>query len=186
MEELIKTLRANLEKTAESLKKEFQRVRTGRANLALLDPVRVEYYGAKLPLNQVAVVSLSETDPRLIMVKPWEKSMLAEIEKAIHIADLGLTPQNDGEKIRLSLPPLSEERRRELVKQCHKMAEGAKVAVRNHRRDANEAVKKMEKNKELTEDERKKALDRIQKETDAAIARVDQILAEKEKEIMTI
>jgi len=184
MEELIKNLRANLEKTAESLKKEFQRVRTGRANLALLDPVRVEYYGAKVPLNQVASVSIA--DARLIVVKPWEKSMLAEIEKAIHIADLGLTPQNDGEVIRLSIPPLTEERRKELVKQCHKMAEGAKVTVRNHRRDANEAVKKMEKDKALTEDERKKALDRIQKETDAAIAKVDQILAEKEKEIMTI
>ncbi len=184
VEDVIKDFRGELEKSTEAFKRELQRVRTGRANLALLDPVRVEYYGAKVPLNQVA--SLSIPDARLIVIKPWEKNLLQEIEKAINVADIGLTPQSDGEVVRLPIPTLTEDRRKELVKQCRKISETAKVALRNHRRDANEMLKEMEKDKTISEDEKKRGLERIQKETDQAITHIDEILAGKEKEILTL
>jgi ribosome recycling factor len=184
IDDLIKDLRENQSKTITAFKNELSRVRTGRANLAILDPVRVEYYGSKVPLNQVASVSIA--DARLILIKPWEKNIIAEIEKAINIAEIGLTPQNDGEVIRLPIPALTEERRRELVKQTRKMAEKAKVSARNHRRDTNDFLKELEKNSEISEDDKKRGLDRSQKETDSSVTKVDEILAEKEKEIMEV
>jgi len=184
VEDVIKELKENQAKAIDAFKRELGRVRTGRANLAVLDPVRVEYYGTKSPLNQVA--SLSIPDARLIVIKPWDKSTLPEIEKAINIAEIGLTPQSDGEVIRLPIPTLTEERRRDLVKQTHKMAENAKVSLRNHRRDSNDFLKELEKSSEISEDDKKRGLDRIQKETDAAVSQIDQILSEKEKEIMEV
>ena len=162
----------------------MSRVRTGRANLAILEPVRVQYYGSRAPLNQVASLSIPEA--RLIVIKPWEKSMLPEIEKAINTAEIGLTPQSDGEVVRLPIPALTEERRKELTRQCRKMAEAAKVSIRNHRREANDMLKELEKDKEISEDDKKRGLERTQKETDKAVASIDEILEKKEKEILEI
>lgn len=184
IEDTLAELHQNLEKTAESFKKELARIRTGRANLALLEPVRVEYYGSRVPLNQVA--SLSIPDARLIVIKPWDKSVIPEITKAINVAEIGLTPQSDGELVRLPIPTLTEERRRDLVKQARKLCEAAKVSARNHRRDANDFLKELEKSKDISEDQRKRALDQTQKETDKAVENIDQILAQKEKEIMEV
>ncbi|RME23790.1 MAG: ribosome recycling factor [Deltaproteobacteria bacterium] len=184
VDEVIEQLKQNQAKAIEAFERELARVRTGRANLALLEPVRVQYYGARVPLNQVASVSIPEA--RLIVIKPWEKSMIPEIEKAINTAEIGLTPQSDGEVVRIPIPPLTEERRKELIKQCRRMAEAARVNVRNHRRDANDKVKQLEKDKQISEDDRQRGMERIQKETDAAVARVDELLEKKEKEIMEI
>jgi len=167
-----------------SLKEHLGKVRTGRANISLLDGVIVDYYGTPTPLKQVA--NLSTPDARTIQVQAWEGSLLPAIEKAIIGANLGLTPMNDGKLIRVPVPPLTEERRKDLVKQCKKMGEEGKVAIRNHRRDANEALKKLEKDKAISEDENKRGQDEIQKKTDASIAEIDKILTEKEKEILTI
>jgi ribosome recycling factor len=184
VEDVIKELKENQAKAIDAFKRELGRVRTGRANLAVLEPVRVDYYGTKSPLNQVA--SLSIPDARLIVIKPWDKSTLPEIEKAINLAEIGLTPQNDGEVIRLPIPTLTEERRKDLVKQTRKMAETAKVSLRNHRRDSNDFIKELEKSSEISEDDKKRGLDRTQKETDAAVSKVDEILSDKEKEIMEV
>ncbi len=184
VEDVISELQDNQKKAVEAFKRELGRVRTGRANLAVLEPVRVEYYGSKVPLNQVA--SLSIPDARLIVIKPWDKSTIPEIEKAINIAEIGLTPQNDGELVRLPIPALTEERRRDLVKQTKKLAESTKVSVRNHRRDANDFLKEAEKSKDISEDDKKRGLERTQKETDKSIEKIDEILAEKEKEIMEV
>lgn len=167
-----------------SLKDHLQKVRTGRANVSLLDGVMVDYYGTPTPLKQVA--NLSTPDARTIQVQAWEGSLLPAIEKAIIGANLGLTPMNDGKLIRVPVPALTEERRKDLVKQCKKMGEDAKVAVRNSRRDSNEALKKKEKDKEISEDENKRAQEEVQKKTDLAIAEIDKILVDKEKEILTI
>jgi ribosome recycling factor len=171
-------------KTVETLKKDFSRIRTGRATPSLLEGLTVEYYGSPMPINQVANISVPEA--RLMIIQPWEKSMLGPIEKAIQASDLGLNPQNDGNLIRLPIPPLSEERRKELVKNCKKISEDNKVAVRNIRRDSNEKVKTSEKNKDITQDESKKAQDRIQKLTDEYIKVVDDMLLVKEKEVMEV
>lgn len=184
VDDVIEELRSNQNKAIEALKRDLSRVRTGRANLALLEPVRVQYYGSRVPLNQVA--SLSIPDARLIVIKPWEKAMIPEIEKAINTAEIGLTPQNDGEVVRLPIPALTEERRKELTRQCRKMAEAAKVSIRNHRRDANDMLKEMEKDKDISEDEKKRGLERIQKETDKTVASIDEIVEQKEKEILEI
>lgn len=184
IEDVIKELKDNQAKAIEAFRRELGRVRTGRANLAVLEPVRVDYYGTKSPLNQVA--SLSIPDARLIVIKPWDKSTLPDIEKAINLAEIGLTPQSDGEVIRLPIPTLTEERRKDLVKQTKRMAESAKVSIRNHRRDSNDFIKELEKSSEISEDEKKKGLDRTQKETDAAVVKIDEILSEKEKEIMEV
>ena len=165
-------------------KNEFAAVRTGRANPSLLDRIQVDYYGTMTPLTQMATVSTP--DPRTLMVTPWDKSMLAKIEKAILASDLGLTPTNDGTVVRMSLPHLTEERRRDLVKLVKKIAEDMRIAIRNVRRDAVEAVKKQEKDGEITEDDLKRAQDEIQKATDKHIAEVDKILAAKETEIMQV
>ena len=164
IQELLTREEGRMDKTIEALKHEFASIRTGRASTALLDKVMVDYYGTPSPINQVANVTAPE--PRLILVKPWEKSMIGPIEKAVLQSDLGLNPSNDGETIRLAIPQLTEERRKELVKVVSKKAEEAKVAVRNIRRDANDALKKEEKAKTITEDDAKQGQEKIQKLTD--------------------
>jgi len=159
-------------------------VRTGRANVAILDGLRVDYYGTPTPLNQVA--SVNAPDPRLITIKPWERSLIPEIEKVIRSSQLGLNPSSDGEIVRLPMPPLTEERRRDLVKMVKKMAEESKVGLRNARRDANEMLKEFLKDKDITEDEEKAGLKKVQEATDAAVTKVDDLVAKKEKEIMEI
>jgi ribosome recycling factor len=173
-----------MKKTIETLKKDFSRVRTGRASPQLLDGLSVDYYGTPTPINQVANISVPEA--RLIIIQPWEKSMVSVIEKAIQTSDLGLNPQSDGNAIRLPLPPLSEDRRKDLCKNCHKVSEDCKIAIRNIRRDSNEKLKKSEKDKEITQDDLKKGEDKIQKLTDSYIKLVDEQLAAKEKEIMEV
>jgi ribosome recycling factor len=168
----------------EALKKEFASVRTGRASLGLLDGITVDYYGTLTPLQQLASLSIPES--RQIAIQPWEQRIIPEIEKAIMKSDLGLTPMNDGKMIRINIPILTEERRKQLVKVVKKRAEDAKVAVRNVRRDANEELKKLEKEKHLSEDEVKKEQEEIQKVTDSFIKKVDEVLAHKEKEIMEV
>ena len=168
----------------EALKHEFASIRTGRASVALLDKVMVDYYGSPSPINQVANISVPE--PRMIVIAPWDKTMIGAIEKAILQSDLGLNPGNDGAQIRLSIPQLTEERRKEIVKVVHKKAEDAKVAVRNIRRDVNEALKKEEKAKTITEDDAKDGLDQIQKLTDAKVKQIDELKAVKEKDVLEV
>lgn len=184
MKEIVQKFEQGNAASLKSLKEHLGKVRTGRASVALLDGVMVDYYGTPTPIKQVA--NLSTPDARTIQVQAWEANLLPAIEKAIIAANLGLTPMNDGKLIRVPVPALTEERRKDLVKQCKKMAEDGKVAIRNQRRDANEALKKQEKDKAISEDEGKRAQDEIQKKTDLAVAEVDKILAEKEKEILTI
>ncbi len=173
-----------MNKSIEALKHEFASIRTGRASVALLDKVMVDYYGSPSPINQVANISVPE--PRMIVIAPWDKTMIGAIEKAILQSDLGLNPGNDGAQIRLSIPQLTEERRKEIVKVVHKKAEDAKVAVRNIRRDVNEALKKEEKAKTITEDDAKDGLDQIQKLTDAKVKQIDELKAVKEKDVLEV
>lgn len=184
MKETIQSFEQANAGSIKSLKEQLSKVRTGRANVSLLDGVMVDYYGTPTPIKQVA--NLSTPDARTIQVQAWESGILGSVEKAIIAANLGLTPMNDGKLIRVPVPALTEERRKDLVKQCKKMGEDAKIAIRNHRRDANENLKKLEKDKAMSEDEGKRAQDEVQKKTDVAIAEVDKILVEKEKEILTI
>ncbi len=181
---VINDCESRMKKSIESTKAELGTQRTGRANPAILDGIRVNFYGTMSPLNQTANISVPE--PRCIVVHPWDKSMCGPIEKAILEANIGLTPQNNGNLIRLQIPELSEERRKEIVKNCKRIAEEGRVALRNVRRDANEAIKKEEKDKKISEDESKKDQDKIQKLTDQFVKMVDDILAAKEKEIMQI
>jgi ribosome recycling factor len=181
---IIDTMVKNMEKSLQSLQKELVKLRTGRASTALLDGIHVDYYGSSSPINQVA--NITTPDARTIQIVPWEASTLGAIEKSILAANIGLTPQNDGKLIRIPLPPLTEERRKDMVKTIKKMGEEAKVAVRNHRRDGNEEIKKLEKDKAITTDESKKWMDQIQKKTDDKTAEVDKLIAAKEKEIMTV
>ncbi|MBA4544060.1 MULTISPECIES: ribosome recycling factor [Thermoactinomyces] len=173
-----------MEKAIQVLKKDLLTIRAGRANPALLDKVTVEYYGTEMPINQMA--NISTPDPRTLAIQPWDKSALGEIERAILKSDLGLTPTNDGSVIRITIPPLTEERRNELVKVARKMGEEAKVAIRNVRRDANDEIKKLEKNGEIPEDTARRGQEEIQKLTDRFIKEVDQVVAAKEKEMMEI
>jgi ribosome recycling factor len=185
MKDLIfEELKEGMEKALQALDKSFSKVRTGRASLALLDGIRVEYYGTATPLNQVA--SLSVPESRLIVISPWDSSVLGAIEKAIQKSDLGLMPSNDGKLIRLSIPALTEQRRKELVKVVRKMAEEAKIKQRNARRDANEQLKVLKKDNEIPEDELYNLQEEVQKLTDRSIEKTDEILAAKEKEIMEI
>jgi ribosome recycling factor len=177
-------LSANTDKSIQALQKDLLKVRTGRASTALIDHLHVDYYGSKTPITQVA--NLTTPDARTIQIVAWEPSMLGAIEKAIFEANVGFTPQNDGKVIRITMPPLTEERRKEMVKMIKKVGEDTKIAIRNHRRDANEAVKKQEKDKVITADESKKFQEQIQKKTDDKVAEVDKIIATKEKEIMTL
>ncbi len=182
--QVYQTMEHKMQKAVDVLKTEFAGIRTGRANAALLDTVRVMSYGSPVPLNQVATISVPEA--RLLVIAPWDKGLTGEIEKAILKSDLGLTPANDGKVIRLPIPTLTEERRRELVKVVKKMSEEGKVAVRNIRRDANDEIKKLEKDKKITEDDSKKAHDDTQRMTDKYTALIDEVLAKKEKEIMEV
>lgn len=173
-----------MKKAIEVLRREYGTLRAGRATPSLLDKITVDYYGTPTPVNQVANISVPE--PRTIIIQPWEKNMISPIEKAIMKSDLGLTPNSDGSVIRLSIPQLTQQRRLELVKVVHKKAEEVRVAIRNLRRDANDGIKKVEKDKTISEDEAKKAQDDMQKMTDKYIKEVDTIMNAKEKEIMEV
>lgn len=184
LENLSTEISAKMQKSIDALQQEFSKIRTGRAHHGLLDVVMVPYYGADVPLSQVATVSV--VDSRTLQVTPWEKQLIAVIEKAIMQANLGLTPMSVGESIRVPLPPLTEERRRDLIKIVKKEAEQARVAVRNIRRDANHALKTLEKKKEISEDDEKRYQDTIQKLTDKFIEKIEVLLQEKAKELETI
>lgn len=184
MDSRIEQFEVKMNKSLESLKEEYTSIRAGRANPHLLDKLRVDYYGQPSSLQSVANVSVPEA--RVIMIQPWESSLIKEIEKAILCSDLGLTPSNDGKVIRLVFPELTEERRKELVKDVKKKAENAKVAIRNIRRDANDAFKKANKANEVTEDELKQLEDKVQKLTDKFVAEIDKTMDAKSKEILTV
>lgn len=169
-------------KAVEHLKTQLSKVRTGRASASLLENIKVEYYGEPTPINQVG--GISTPDARSILIQPWDATTIAAIERAILGANIGITPQNDGQVIRINVPPLTEERRLDIVKQCKKLAEEAKVAVRNIRRDANEELKKAEKTEHFSEDDRKRGEDDVQKHTDRAVKEIDGVLAAKEAEVM--
>ncbi|WP_207640161.1 ribosome recycling factor [Desulfofundulus thermocisternus] len=175
---------SNMKKTVELVKKEFASLRAGRATPALLDKIMVSYYGTPTPINQLATISVPE--PRLLVIQPWDKSVLPEIERAILKSDLGITPASDGTVIRLAIPQLTQERRAELVKVVRKKAEEGRVAIRNIRREINDKVKQLQKNGEISEDELRRAQDEIQKLTDKYIKEIDQLLNSKEQEIMQI
>ncbi len=181
-DEILSELRQKMNSTVEALKKDFLRLRTGRASTALLDGIKVNCYDTQMPLDQVA--SLSAPESRLITIKPWDQSIIGEVEKSILKSELGLTPMNDGKIIRISIPPLTEERRKDLAKLAKKMAEDCKISVRNHRREANEMFKELKQEKEISEDEMYKSQDDVQKVTDQFIKKIDEITAEKEKEII--
>ncbi|HFQ88843.1 MAG TPA: ribosome recycling factor [Desulfobulbus sp.] len=182
--DVIEQLKEKMESSVEAFKRELVRIRTGRASLSLLDGIKVDAYGSMLPLDQVGTLTIPESS--MIAVKPWDPQMLPAIEKAILASDLGLTPANDGNVIRLSIPPLTEERRRELVKQVKKLAEEHKVAIRNIRREANDTLKKQKKNKEIAEDDMYRLQEEAQKETDRFVKKIDEIAATKEKEVMEV
>ena len=184
MKEIQNKLQQQMEKTIEALKHEFSTIRAGRANAQMLDKIRVDYYGTPTPINQVGSISVPE--PRTLMINPWDKSAMKDIETAIRNSDLGLNPTNDGEVIRLNVPALTEERRKELCKQAKKASEEFKVRLRNERRDANDKLKKLEKEGEITEDDLKKAQDNVQKMTDKYTKEVDVLLEVKEKDIMEV
>jgi len=177
-------MKTRMEKAVSDLQHEMATIRTGRASLGLLDNIRVDYYSTPTPLNQLA--NLHVPEPSMITIQPWDVSQIGAIEKAIRTSDLGLNPSNDGKLIRLPIPPLTEERRKEMVKRLHAAAEHHRVSIRNIRRDGNEAVKKLLKDKKITEDEEKKALDEVQKLTDGYMGKIDQASRAKEKEIMEI
>lgn len=183
-EDVVSDLKQRIDKTLEDLKRELSKVRTGRASTHILEGIRVDYYGTPTPLSGVA--NLNTPEPRLITIKPWDKGTLKDIEKAIREANIGLNPMNDGEIIRLPFPPLTEERRRDIAKQVKGKGEEHKVAIRNVRRDANEMLKELLKDKSITEDDLKRATERVQKETDAGVIKVDEIVAKKEKEVMEV
>lgn len=184
IEDIKKDADGRMGKSVESLKSELKKIRTGRAHPSLLDHIVVDYYGADTPLNQVA--NINAEDSRTLTVVPWEKTMVSAIEKAIMNSDLGLNPATAGEVIRVPMPPLTEERRRDLVKVVKAEAEGARVAVRNIRRDANSDLKELLKEKEISEDDERRAADDVQKLTDSHIAEIEVILSEKEKELMEV
>ena len=173
-----------MKKSLQSLSDGFAALRTGRASAALFDKIRVDSYGEKTPLNQVANISVPEA--RLVVIQPWDKALLGEIEKAIRSSELSLNPSNDGKVIRINIPPLTEERRKELAKLAKNQAEQSRVAIRNIRRDGNDELKKLLKDSKLTEDEESKVLDELQKLTDSYIVKVNQVLEKKEKEIMEV
>ena len=183
-QDVIDKAKASMEKSIDSLRKDFTRVRTGRASISLLDDIRLDYYGTPTPLS--AVASMSVPEPRMIVIQPWEKKLLPEIEKAILKSDLGLNPNSDGVAIRLIFPALTEERRKEMVKTVKKLGEEAKIAIRNLRRDANDTLKKMEKDKLITEDQLKRSEKDVQDATDAFVKKVDEVVVHKDKEIMEI
>jgi len=184
MQDVISSNEERMKKTVTNLKDGFASLRTGRASASLFDRIRVDAYGEKSPLNQVANISVPEA--RLIVIQPWNKGLIVEIEKAIRSSELSLNPSNDGKVIRISIPPLTEERRKELVKLAKNQAEQSRVAVRNIRRDGNEELKKLLKDTKITEDDETKGADELQKLTDSYIGQINKVLEEKEKEIMEV
>ena len=182
--DVIQKTKARMDKAVEDLRRELSGVRSGRASISLLDHITVEYYGAPTPLNQVATLSVPE--PTLITAQPWDLSLLPAIEKAIRSSDLGLNPGNDGKLIRIPIPPLTEERRKQLAKHVGKVLEDHRTAIRNIRRDENEVIKKMLKDKQVSEDEERKALEEVQKLTDQYTAKVEELAKKKEEEILTV
>jgi len=182
IDEILSDLRNDMTKSTDALKRDFNRIRTGRASNALLDGIRVEAYDTQMPLDQVSTISVPES--RLIVIQPWDQTIIGNIEKGILKSELGLTPINDGKIIRIAIPPLTEERRKELAKLARKMAEENKISIRNHRRETNEMFKEMKNEKEISEDDMHKALNEVQKITDAFIKKIDETTAEKEKEIV--
>jgi ribosome recycling factor len=182
--DVVDQVNTKMEASVEALKRELVKIRTGRASLALLDGIKVDAYGSLLPVDQVGTMTIPES--RLIVIQPWDPQMLPVIEKAILSSALGLTPANDGKVIRLTIPQLTEERRKELVKQVKKIAEEFKVAVRNVRRETNDSLKKMKKNKDISEDEMFRLQEEAQKATDAFIKQIDEVAAGKEKEVMEV
>jgi len=173
-----------MEKSLDAVRRDFNSVRTGKASPALLDNVRVDAYGSKMPLNQVASVNAPE--PRLLLIQPWDKGLVGDIEKAIRNSDLGLNPANDGSLIRVPIPALNEERRREMVRMLHKLAEEGRIAVRHARQEANKEIKRLQTDHEISEDDARREMDRIQKLTDEYIGKVDHLLAAKEEEVMEV
>ncbi len=184
LDDVYQEVEHKMERSLDALRRDLSRIRTGRASLALLDGIKIDYYGASTPLNQVATLAVPES--RLITIQPWDKSQLATIEKAIQSSDLGLTPTNDGALIRLAIPALTAERRKNLVKQVKKMGEESKIALRNVRRDGNETLKSFEKDKLVSEDDMRRGQEQVQKITDRFIANVDDIMQTKEHEVMEV
>jgi ribosome recycling factor len=182
IDDIYQETKESMSKTVEALNRELQRIRTGRASLSVLDGIKVDYYGTPTPLNQMATLAVPES--RQITIQPWDASVIKDIEKAILKSDLGLTPSNDGKILRISIPPLTEERRKELVKVIHKICEDHKVTVRNIRRDSNELLKSLKKDGDISEDEAFRSQDQVQKITDEHIKRIDECYSEKEKEIL--
>ena len=182
--DVIQKTKVRMDKAVEDLRRELSGVRSGRASISLLDHIMVEYYGTPTPLDQVATLSVPE--PTLITAQPWDMSVLPAIEKAIRSSDLGLNPGNDGKLIRIPIPPLTEERRKQLAKHVHKVLEDHRTAIRNIRRDENEVIKKMLKDKQVSEDEERKALDEVQKLTDQYTTKVEELAKKKEEEILTV
>jgi len=184
LEEVLQELRENIDKAIDSLRRDLTRLRTGRANLAILEGVRVEYYGVATPLHQMS--SMSTPDPRTILIKPWDRTQVHAAEKAILQANLGLTPHADGEFIRISVPPLTEERRKELVKVLKKQGEETKVQIRGHRRAANDLVKELVDGGDVAEDDGDHATRKVQELTDGGVAKIDEVVATKEKDVLEV
>ena len=182
--DVVEKTRSGMDKSIESLKKDLLRVRTGRASVGLLEEVRIDYYGTPTPLNQIGTLTVPEA--RLITIQPWEKKLIPEIEKAILKADLGLNPTSDGILVRIPIPTLTEERRREMVKVIKRVGEEAKIGIRNSRREANEQLKKMEKEKQISEDELKRGEKEVQELTDKYVKKTDEVITAKEKELLEI
>ena len=181
-DEILSETRQKMEKTSDSLNQEFKKMRTGRASVSILEGIKAECYGTQMRLNQISSISIPES--RLLTIQPWDQSIIGNIEKSILKSGLGLTPVNDGKLIRISIPPLTEERRKELAKMAKKMAEESKVSIRNQRREANEMLKELKKESEISEDEMYKYQDKVQKITDEFIEKIDEIRKEKEQEIL--
>lgn len=180
----IDEMRKQMESSVEAMRREFAGVRTGKATPSILDMVRVDAYGSKMPLNQVATVNTPE--PRLIVVQPWDKGLIGEVERGIQAADLGLNPSNDGNVIRVPIPPLSEERRKDMVRLLHKMAEEGRISVRHARQEANKEIKQQQQDHEISEDEAHRQLEEIQKITDEYVTRIDELMKAKEVEVMEV
>ncbi len=184
VDEVLTSMKSEMETALQAMEKDLARMRTGRANTAMLDGIKVDYYGSATPLNQVA--SMSTPEPRLIVIKPWEKNMVPLIEKAIQSADLGLNPNNDGEIVRIPIPPLTEETRRDLVKVVKSTGEDYKVQVRRCRRDSNDMLKQLEKDKEISEDDLHRGMDKVQNATDEFIKKIEDRISKKEKDLLEI
>ena len=184
LKEIMRDVREKMKKTIEMVQREFGGIRTGRASSSLVEGIKVDYYGTQTPVKQLA--SISTPDPNLIVIQPWDASVLGEIEKAVLKSDLGITPMNDGRVIRLGIPHLTQERREEMVKLIKKMSEDGRISIRSIRRDANERIKKTEKDKSITEDESFKSIEEIQKLTDKHIKEIDELSAKKEKELLEV